>query len=145
MRFAAFGLALCLIAGTGPCLAQDLQATPKFGATEISFELKAAYSDLSLTVTGPNGLHARASTTNGSPSVDLRRLSAIDDGVYRYNLTASTGEKLPDRSGLDNGRGQASDTRLKIVSTSGIFEVKDGTIVKRDPNEREPTNQRPKN
>ncbi len=141
MKLAAFGL-LCLTAGLGPCFADDLQATPKFGATDISFELKGSYSDLMLTVTGPNGLHASAAATNGSPTLDLKRLSAIDDGVYRYNLSASTGQKLPDRSGLDNGRGRPSDTRFKAVTTSGVFEVKGGTIVKRDPAEREPSNKR---
>ena len=142
MRCAAIALMLCLAAGASPCSADDLQATPKFGATDISFELKAAYSDLMLTVTGPNGLHTSAAATNGSPTVDLRRLRAFDDGVYGYNLTASTGEKLPDRSGLDNGRGQPSDTRLRTVSTSGMFEVKGGAIVTPDSALREQTNKR---
>ena len=132
MRPAAFGLALCL-AGVSPCLGDDLKAEAKFGATEISFELKGTYSGLTLTVTGPNGLHASAASATAAPTVDLKRLSAIDDGIYRYNLTGSTGEKLPERSGLDNGRDRPGDTLLKSVSTSGVFEVKGGAIVKVDP------------
>lgn len=142
MRPAIVGLVLCLTAGASPALADDLQATPKFGATEISFELKGAYTSLTLTVTGPNGLHAIAASASGSPTVDLKRLSAIDDGIYRYNLTGSTGDKAPERSGLDNGRGQRSETVLKGASISGVFEVKDGAIVKRDPSAREPSNKR---
>jgi hypothetical protein len=142
MRSAAFGLALCLTTAVGPCFADDLQATPKFGATDISFDLKAPYVYLTLTVSGPNGLQTSAAAANVSPIVDLRRLSAIDDGVYRYSLTGSTGEKLPDRSGLDNGRGKPSDVRLRTVSTSGMFEVRGGAIVKVDPAVREPSNKR---
>lgn len=140
MRPAAFGLALLLITGVSPSVADDLQASPKFGPTDISFELQGVYVFLTLTVTGPNGLHTSATAASVSPIVDLRRLSAIDDGVYRYNLTGSTGEKLPDRSGLDNGRARPSDTRLRIVSTSGMFEVRGGTIV--NPLAREPSSRR---
>jgi hypothetical protein len=136
MRPAALGLALCL-AGVSPCLGDDLKADPKFGATDITFELKGTYSGLTLTVTGPNGLHASAASAGGAPTVDLKRLSAIDDGIYRYNLSGSTGEKLPERSGLDNGREKQADTVLQSVSTSGVFQVKGGTIVKVDPSARE--------
>ena len=66
MRPAAFGLALCLTTGASPCLGDDLKADPKFGATEISFELKGTYSGLTLTVTGPNGLHTSAASAYGS-------------------------------------------------------------------------------
>ena len=133
MRPAAIGLALCLAAGASPCLGDDLKADAKFGATEITFDLKETYSALTLTITGPHGLHTSAASASGAPTVDLRRLSAIDDGIYRYNLTGSTGEKVPERSGLDNGRDQRSEAVLKSVSTSGMFEVKGGTIVKLDP------------
>jgi hypothetical protein len=72
--------------------------------------------------------------------IDLRKLGAIDDGEYLYQLTAATDEKVPDRSGLDNGRdGRPATARLKDVSTSGQFQVKGGTIVKYDPSAREET------
>jgi hypothetical protein len=142
MKSAALGATLLFTGLAGPCLAYDLKADARFGATEISFELKAAYSNLTLTVTGPNGLHTSASARSGTPIVDLKRLSAIDDGIYHYNLSAATDEKVPERSGLDNGRGQRHDAMLKSVSTSGVFEVKGGTIVKVDPAAREPSNKR---
>jgi hypothetical protein len=140
MKSAALGLVACLAAGfPGACLADDLKAEQRFSETQVSFDLKGAYSNLTLTVTGPNGLHAVASSKSGSPMVDLKRLSAIDDGIYRYNLTASTDEKVPERSGLDNGRRARADAMLKSVSASGLFQVKDGTIVKFDPSAREPS------
>jgi hypothetical protein len=69
--------------------------------------------------------------------IDLRKLGTIDDGDYLYQLTAATDDKVPDRSGLDNGRDGGPATILKSVSTSGQFQVKGGSIVKYDPSARE--------
>ena len=56
-----------------------------------------------------------------------------------WQLTASSGEKIPVRTALDNGRsGAASESVLKGVSTSGQIHLKDGRIVKFDPAAREP-------
>jgi hypothetical protein len=139
MKSAAFSLAACLAVGiSSTCWAQDLKAQQKFTDTEIGFDLAAPYSNVTLTVTGPNGIHANATAKSGSPSIDLRKLGAVDDGEYSYHLTAATDEKVPGRSGLDNGRdGGPTKSTLKGVSTSGHFQVKGGTIVKYDPNARE--------
>ena len=144
MKSAALVVAACLAAGvTNSCLADDLSAERQFTDTVISFALKGQYSNLVLTILGPNGLHARAGARDASPTIDLRRIGKFDDGIYKFNLTASTGEKVPDRSGLDDGRpGGPADSVLRSVSTSGQFIVKDGTIVKFDPAEREPSNRR---
>jgi hypothetical protein len=72
--------------------------------------------------------------------IDLRKLGAIDDGDYLYQLTAATDEKVPVRTALDNGRdGGPTTSVLKSVSMSGQFQVKGGNIVKLDPNAREET------
>lgn len=141
MKSSAFGLAACIAVGfSGTCHAQDLKAQRKFTNTEIGFELTGPYSNLTLTISGPNGIHARATSRTGSPLIDLRKLGAVDDGDYLYQLTAATDEKVPDRSGLDNGRdGGSTATMLKSVSTNGNFQVKGGTIVKHDPAAREET------
>jgi len=140
MRSAAFGLAACFAVGiTGACLAQGLNATQKFTDTQIGFDIAGPYSNLTLTVSGPHGLHASVSSPSGSPLIDLRKLGTVDDGEYFYQLTAATDEKIPVRGGLDNGRdrGQAT-SMLKGVPTSGHFQVKGGMIVKHDPSAREP-------
>ena len=62
---------------------------------------------------------------------------AVDDGTYHYQLTASTDEKVPLRSALDDGRNSKPTAMLKGVSVTGHFEVKAGAIVKVDPNARE--------
>ena len=139
MQMTALGLAACLAAGlTGACWAQDLKATQRLSGTQIGFDLGASYNNYTLTVTGPNGFTASASSKAGSPAIDLRRFGAHDDGIYNYHLTASSDEKVTVRSALDNGRdGGPTTSRLKAVSASGQFIVKGGTIVKPDATARE--------
>jgi hypothetical protein len=140
MKSAAFGLTALLTAGvSGSCLAQDLKATQKFTETQIAFEPSAAYGFYTLTVTGPNGVHAIVTSRAGAPSIDLRQMGPLQDGAYDYHLAASTDEKVPLRSKLDNGRsGGPDEAMLKGVSMSGRFDVKGSTIVKYDPAAREP-------
>ena len=139
MKLAAFGLTACLAVGvSSTCWAQGLNATQKFTDTEVVFDITGPYSNLTLTISGPNGLHASAHHRTGSPSIDLRKLGTIDDGDYLYQLTAATDEKVPVRTALDNGRdGGPTTSTLKSVSTSGQFQVKGGAIVKQDASARE--------
>jgi len=139
MKLAAFGLAACFAVGiSSACSAQGLNATQKFTETEIGFDITGPYSNLTLSISGPNGLYASAHARTGSPLIDLRKLGTIDDGDYLYQLTAATDEKLLVRTALDNGRdGGPTTSLLKSVSTSGQFQVKGGTIVKFDPSVRE--------
>jgi hypothetical protein len=140
MKLAAFGLAACLAVGvSSTCWAQGLNATQKFTDTEVVFDITGPYSNLTLTISGPNGLNATAHHRTGSPVIDLSKLGTIDDGNYLYQLTAATDEKVPVRTALDNGRdGGPTTSILKSVSTSGQFQVKGGTIVKLDPSASEP-------
>ena len=130
MKSAAFGLAAVLAAGiSGACWAQDLKATQKFSDTQLAFEASGAYANYTLTVTGPHGVHAIVSTRSGVPSFDLRQLGQLEDGAYNFHLSASTDEKVPLRSKLDDGRDGAADSMLRGVSMSGRFDVKGGAIV----------------
>jgi len=144
MKSAAFGLAACFAAGlSGACLAQGLNATQKFTDSEVAFDITGPYSNLTLTISGPHGLHASAQQRTGSPVIDLRKLGAIHDGEYLYQLTAATDEKVPVTTALDNGRdGGPTTSMLKSVSTSGHFQVKSGAIVKVDPAARETQRQK---
>ena len=140
MKLAAFGLAAFAVGISSTCWAQGLNATQKFTDSEIVFDITGPYSNLTLTISGPNGLNASAHHRTGSPVIDLRKLGTIDDGNYLYQLSAATDEKVPDRSGLDNGRdGGPTTSILKSVSTSGQFQVKGGAIVKQDASAREET------
>jgi hypothetical protein len=140
MKSAILALAACLAAGfSGVCLADNLKAEQKFTDTQISFEVPPTSSNFTLTISGPNGIHASAASKSGAPSIDLRRIEPLDDGIYHYQLTASSDEKIPERSALNNGRGGPSTgSTLRNVSASGHFQVKGGTIVKFDPAAQEP-------
>ena len=139
---------LGLVAGLAVCVssvgwAEEMKATQKFTETRVVVDPGAGYSNYTLTVTGPHGFHASASSKSEVPAIDLRRSGAFDDGTYHYQLTASTHERVPVRDTLDNGRGgRRPDSMVGSVSTSGVFHVKGGTIVKSDPAEREPTHRR---
>lgn len=139
MKAKSFCLAAFFAAAiSSTCWAQGLNATQKFTDSEVVFDITGPYSNLTLTVSGPNGLHASAHHRTGSPVIDLRKLGALDDGDYLYQLTAATDEKIPVRTALDNGRdGGPTTSMLKSVSTSGQFQVKGGVIVKNDPAARE--------
>jgi hypothetical protein len=138
MKSTAFGLAaLCTAGLSGAGLAQDIKAEQKFTDTQIAFETGSGLSNFTLTIAGPNGIHASVASKSSAPSIDLKRLGAVDDGIYHYQLTASTDEKVPLRSALDDGRDSKPAAMLKGVSVTGHFEVKAGAIVKVDPNARE--------
>jgi hypothetical protein len=139
MKSSAFGLAACIAMGlSATCHAQELKAVQKFTDTQIGFDITGPYSNLTLTISGPNGINASAASRSGSPMIDLGKLGKIDDGDYNYRLTAATDEKVPVRTGLDDGRdGGPTTSMLKSVSTDGRFQVQGGMIVKLDPNARE--------
>lgn len=144
MKSAALGFALGVAVGMSSTgWAQDLKATHKFTETQIGFEPGGTYSNYTLSITGPHGIHATVSSKTGAPSIDLRQIGAVEDGAYNYQLTASSDEKVPLRSRLDNGRaGGPDETVLKSVSMSGRFDVKGGAIVKYDPAAQEPKRQK---
>ena len=139
MKSKSFCLAAFFAVGiSSACWAQGLNATQKFTDSEVVFDITGPYSNLTLTISGPNGLTASAHHRTGSPIIDLRKLGTIDDGDYLYQLTAAADEKIPVRTALDNGRDGGPTTSIfKGVSTSGQFQVKGGNIVKADPSARE--------
>ncbi|MGB9365357.1 MAG: hypothetical protein WCE79_05010 [Xanthobacteraceae bacterium] len=132
------GLAACLAASlSSTCLGQDLKGAPRFGDTQVGFAptvTAAIYTNFTLSVSGPNGFHARASADREVPTIDLSRFGGFDDGMYNFEVTASSEEKLPVRTALDNGRdGGPTTSVLQTVSASGVFHVSGGTIEKFDP------------
>ena len=132
MKF-ALGLAACLAAGlSGACLADDLPVTERFSGTTLGFEIKGTFSNVTLTVSGPNSFMGGAFVRAGAPSLDLRAAGTIEDGVYAYHLTAATDDKVRyNTPRLDDGRDASAPAELKSVSASGNFMIKDGSIVPR--------------
>jgi hypothetical protein len=129
MKSPIVGLLACLAFGLPTAgLAQDLKAEQRFEGTTVAFNVPNNLANLSLSVAGPSDFHASATARSGSPTIDLRRFGAVEDGSYTYQLTASTDEKIKARSDLDNGRGN-KDAGFKSVATSGTFHVRNGVIL----------------
>jgi len=123
------GVLACLACGLPTAgLAQDLKAEQRFDGTTVAFTVPSNLANLSLSVAGPADFHASASARSGSPTIDLRRFGAVEDGAYTYQLSASTAEKVKTRADLDNGRGN-KEAGLTSVATSGAFFVRNGAIV----------------
>src|SRR5882757_1221213 len=113
MKITTLGVAVFITAGlAGSCLAQDLKATQRLADTQVGFDPSGNYDNYTLTVTGPNGFQASASSKTGTPSIDLRRFGAFDDGIYHYQLTASSDEKVLVRTALDDGRAGGPTTSM---------------------------------
>ena len=138
MKRSACGLILLFaIAFAGTGLADDLRKVEQFSGTRLAFEFAAPYSNVTLTVSGPNDFQARAVSKAGAPALDLKKFGAVADGGYTYQMTASSEQPNATSPGLDNGRVGKAGVALTSVSTSGTFSIKDGVIVPRGPsNER---------
>src|SRR5215207_7861379 len=119
MKSATMGVMACLAIGISSAgWAQDLKVTQKLTDTQIGFNLDGTYSNYSLTISGPNGFHAIAASRTDVPSIDLRLYGEYDDGVYHYQLIAASGETVPVRTALDNGReGRPANAMTKGVTT----------------------------
>jgi len=130
MKPAALTLAAVLAAGlsTASLADDDIVAKRDAAGTKIAFLLKDGFSDAMLTVAGPNEFSGMAFAKHGAIAIDLRQFGPIDDGVFAYQLTAATKEKVAVRTPRDNGRITPPRERTKGASTSGTFRVVDGAI-----------------
>ncbi|MEZ5812487.1 MAG: hypothetical protein R3D45_13830 [Rhizobiaceae bacterium] len=87
------------------------------------------FSHTILTIVGPDGFHASASSDNGSPSIDLIRAGGTGEGEFTYEVTAATDKQVVNKNPMDNGRGGADEsTSLVGASTFGSFRASGGII-----------------
>jgi hypothetical protein len=128
----------CLAAGLAiglphASLADDLMAAVKASKTNLGFDLKGDYSNLTLSLSGPDDFSLSASAKRGAPSIDLARIGDLPDGAYSYELTAATAVAARSLSKLDDGRDPDPDVApretMQSVTMSGTFTVMDGAIV----------------
>ncbi len=108
-------------------LALELQGKPK------------VIHNVTLRVAGPNGYTASAFSKRDVPSIELSKYGKLTDGVYQYEMTAASGEKIEIQSDLDDGRGGKSPKVIyKSIAVAGSFIVRDGKIItKNDRKETE--------
>ena len=127
----AFGAAALLalnLSGVGK--ADTLAAQPSFSRTVVGFVPSKAYAGGTLTVIGPNGFAASASSKGGLPSLNLVQFGAVPDGLYAYQLDAATAQLDTSAPVQNNGRARKDNVRPRRADTlSGTFLVKGGSIV----------------
>jgi hypothetical protein len=141
MKIAMLGLAAILAAGAaGACLAQDLNATPKFTETTLGFDVRGQYTNFTFSVTGPFGFSAQEFSRSSAPGFDVRKFSDLPDGVYIYQLSAATDQKVRTFTPSDNnGReGAPPAAILKPAALTGSFLLSKGVITTREASEPRP-------
>lgn len=109
--------------------ADQLDEFKTIKGSEVRFSLPSDYFNLLLTISGPNGFHARSYSKAGSAAIDLIRAGATVDGFYTYELTAAsrqTTDAKKQRISLD---GSSKSARNVGTRTSGSFYAAGGLIV----------------
>lgn len=101
--------------------------------TTLWFESWGSLSNATLVVSGPDGFVTNIVAEKGPPRFYLRDAAPVVDGVYRYELTAATTEKIKLRNQPDNGRGESQkDEIAKPFQMGGSFVVSRGVITKQE-------------
>jgi hypothetical protein len=105
-------------------------AVDQVSGTSVGFVLKGAYSNATLSVSGPNGFHASTFSRGGAIVIDLSQFGSLPDGTYNYQLTAASGQAVAVDRTLNDGRGSTRKSfAYKPAAKSGTFNVKGGSIV----------------
>jgi len=122
--------AVCLSGPSWAISADHLNAFRTLSGSEVSFSLGGAYSNATLTITGPDGFIIRKFSKTGNPAVDLIKAKAKADGLYTYEITAASSETVTVPNPQNNGRGGVDRATMKRgVSATGTFVVKGGLVV----------------
>ncbi|HEX2257348.1 MAG TPA: hypothetical protein VHG92_11725 [Afifellaceae bacterium] len=139
MKAVRFALATAVAIGSASLAfaETEMKVAERFTGTGVAFELEGTYSNITLTVTGPDDYHQIAKSEKGAPKLDLREGGTLSNGVYTYQLSGATSEsKKIVREYLDNGRDRGAEPMVGAAAR-GTFLVQEGSIVKVDPAESE--------
>ncbi len=119
----AVGASLWLFAN--PALAGE--AVVSGGTLTVKTEVPNAFN-YTLTVVGPHGFYADAKSVKTVPIVRLVGEKGIEDGIYRWQLSGSTQEKMRNpKPDFFNGREEKRpDFINRNFDESGLFRVIDG-------------------
>ncbi|MBV7394479.1 hypothetical protein [Mameliella sediminis] len=121
--------ALCL-GLTG--MAQAADPVAQHNSTAFWFVNWFGLNNATLDVVSPDGEITTVFAASGTPVYELDRAKAMD-GVYRYELSAATENKVKIANPQNNGRGDlASDMAPEAFYLSGQFVVSRGVITTPD-------------
>lgn len=114
------------------CMAQAADPVAQHNSTAFWFVNWFGLSNAELDVVAPDGEMTTVFAASGTPVFELDRGQATD-GVYNYELTAATEERVKIVNPQNNGRGDAaSDTAAKSFYLTGRFVVSRGVITTPD-------------
>ena len=123
---ACLGAVLTPMAALGAWAAEPVQ---QHNSNAVWFENWTGLSKASMIVAAPNGKIFTIFAETGTPVFQLSGEDVLD-GVYRYELSAATDEKVEIVNPIDNGRGdKQSNTALKPYYMNGHFVVSRGVII----------------
>lgn len=122
-------------------------ADPMFGANSLQIQPSTKLSNMTISVSGPDGYYTKEHADYGSPFISLSKKGNLQDGQYKWEMTGSTNERVrANPMGLNNGRGDAQSEFInKSTTESGTFQVVNGSIVAPDTSleEQETVTKRP--
>ncbi len=109
-------------------------ADPLISTSQVSAQMSAGTSNMTLSVSGPNGYHTEAFSKSSNPSVSMAEGGTLADGQYTWETRAASNQMVKvNNNGLDNGRGANERAYMNVpVIESGTFRVLNGAIVSSD-------------
>jgi hypothetical protein len=134
--------ASALIVLSGPVSAQSFRSGPVESAQpafepqltggRVAFNAAPGLSNYTLRVTGPGNYSAERYSERRAPSLRLADYGDLEDGIYRWSLSAATSQ-IERRVGAEelarNGRTGTSANLYVGREMSGSFQVRNGQIV----------------
>ncbi|EIE50725.1 hypothetical protein AL036_22450 [Salipiger aestuarii] len=127
-----FKAALAVAAGafaTGAVLAAEPQPIQQHNSNAVWFENWLGLSGATMKVVAPDGQIQTIEAQSGTPVYRLDGRQSVD-GVYRYEISAATGETVKIVNPVDNGRGDQGETSMKKpFYMTGHFVVSRNVII----------------
>lgn len=123
-------LALVLATAATAAFAAPPKPVEQFNSTALWFENWSGLSNATMTVVAPSGESSEIFEPKGTPVYKLAS-SKAEDGIYRYELSAATEERVKVINKIDNGRGdKARDSVAVPFYLEGAFTVQGGRIIR---------------
>jgi hypothetical protein len=144
VKCSAMALAVAMLSASGLVAVAQAQQTVSqnytieedFSGTRLSFSADSALSNFTLNVSGPDDYYGQIFSARVVPSFRLADHGSVPDGIYRYQITAATPERVrrasPRPDGAD-GREPGAGPGFVGMSQSGSFRVVNGRILELDP------------
>lgn len=117
---------------SGPVESAAPAFEPQLSGGRVAFNAVPGLSNYTLRVTGPGNYTAERHSERRAPSLRLADYGELEDGIYRWSLSAATSQ-IERRVGAEelarNGRSGTSANLYVGRQMSGSFQVRDGQII----------------